>query len=115
MGAGVVGHRDVHRRQPVHIAGCDKGFFVRGPDAVDDRRMARVSRGFVIEFTAEVDNLHDGSPGLTQLEIKQTPSLRAKRSNPALVNRARKLDCFVACAPRNDEYPFTPSSPSAAE
>jgi len=31
-----------------------------------------------------------------------TSSLRAKRSNPALPPRTRKLDCFVASAPRND-------------
>src|SRR5215510_3535605 len=30
-----------------------------------------------------------------------SPSLRAKRSNPALPQE-RKLDCFVAIAPRND-------------
>jgi hypothetical protein len=31
-----------------------------------------------------------------------SPSLRAKRSNPALPQQG-KLDCFVACAPRNDD------------
>ncbi|MVT75708.1 hypothetical protein GPL20_22135 [Bradyrhizobium cajani] len=30
-----------------------------------------------------------------------TSSLRAKRSNPESL-RGRTLDCFVACAPRND-------------
>src|SRR5260370_950982 len=41
-----------------------------------------------------------------------TPSLRAKRSNPALPRRNRKLDCFVASAPRNDglNYLYSRSS-----
>jgi len=30
-------------------------------------------------------------------------SLRAKRSNPE--NDRQELDCFVALAPRNDDYP----------
>src|SRR5262249_25877387 len=34
--------------------------------------------------------------------IEPPPTLRAKRSNPAFFVAARKLDCFVACAPRND-------------
>ncbi|TMJ17172.1 MAG: hypothetical protein E6G93_14610 [Alphaproteobacteria bacterium] len=29
-------------------------------------------------------------------------SLRAQRSNPEVARR--KMDCFVACAPRNDGY-----------
>src|SRR5665647_2392044 len=59
VGAGVVGHRDEHRGKPVHIAGGDEGLFVRGPDAVDDGRMAGIGRGLVVELAAEVDDLHD--------------------------------------------------------
>jgi hypothetical protein len=58
VGAGVVHHGDEHRRQPVHIAGLSKGFFVRLPDAVHDGRMARIARGAVIELPAQVDDLH---------------------------------------------------------
>jgi hypothetical protein len=32
------------------------------PDAVDDGRMARIARGTVVEFTAEIDDLHDWYP-----------------------------------------------------
>nr|QDP21714.1 hypothetical protein FNV92_05865 [Bradyrhizobium cosmicum] len=44
------------------------------------------------------------------------PSLRAQRSNPESL-RGRTLDCFVARAPRNDEWRkarLTPLTPPAA-
>jgi hypothetical protein len=43
----------------MHVAAIGKGFLVSLPDAVNDRRMARIAGGAVIEFTAEVDNLHE--------------------------------------------------------
>jgi hypothetical protein len=44
----------------VHVARCDERFLMRGPDAVDHGRMARIARGAVVELTAEVDDLRDG-------------------------------------------------------
>ena len=49
-----------------------------------------------------------GSP-LSRLTIECYSSLRAKRSNPSC--RTGRMDCFVACAPRNDER--GPTSPPA--
>src|ERR1700736_5777947 len=40
--------------------------------------------------------------GFTCQTATSAPSLRAKRSNPAFAPSKRKLDCFVASAPRND-------------
>jgi hypothetical protein len=45
----------------MHIAAIGEGFLVGLPDAVDDGGMARITRGAVIELTAEVDDLHEGS------------------------------------------------------
>src|SRR5580698_2170637 len=97
MGAGVVGHRDEHRGQPVHIAGGSVGFLMRGPDAVDDRRMAGIGRRLVIELAAEVDDLQWRSPLLRKAGLRldvgpwrqcqacRLPSLRAQRSNPSFL------------------------------
>ena len=62
VGTGVVRHRDEHRGKPVHLAGFGERFLVGLPDAVDDGRMARIARGTVVEFTAEIDDLHDWYP-----------------------------------------------------
>src|SRR6266851_4070385 len=62
VGAGVVGHRDEHRRKPVHVAGFGERVFVGLPDAVDDGGMARIARGAVVELTAEIHDLHDWYP-----------------------------------------------------
>ena len=48
VGAAMVGHREEHRRQAVHVAGIGKGLFVGLPDAVDDRGMAGIARGAVV-------------------------------------------------------------------
>src|SRR6202023_3453435 len=55
---GVISARGAMWRRSMHMPGCNERLLVRGPDAVDNRRMARIGRGFVIEFAAEVDDLH---------------------------------------------------------
>jgi hypothetical protein len=58
VGAGVVDHRNEHRGKSMYIAGLGKGFLVGLPDAVYDGRVAGVAWGAVIEFSAEIDDLH---------------------------------------------------------
>src|SRR5262245_28969708 len=43
---------------------------------------------------------------VARMRTAVSTSLRAKRSNPALPRK--KLDCFVACAPRNDAEGWRP-------
>src|SRR6185437_12320045 len=61
MGAAMVGHGKIHRRETVHIAAVRKRLFMRLPHAVNDRGMAGIIRRAVIELAAEVDNLHKQS------------------------------------------------------
>jgi hypothetical protein len=59
VGATVVGHRKKHHAVAVNVSGFDEGLLVGFPDAVDDRRLARISGGAMIEFAAQVDHSHD--------------------------------------------------------
>src|SRR3569832_797561 len=61
MGAAVVGHGEIHRGEPVHLAAVRKGFLVRLPRTVDDGRVAGIARRAVIKLAAEVDDLHERS------------------------------------------------------
>jgi hypothetical protein len=56
--AAVVGHGEEHHHVAVDVSGIDEGFFVRLPDAVDDRRLAWIIRCAVIEVAAEIDDAH---------------------------------------------------------
>ncbi len=49
MGAGMVAHRDEHRRQPPYVAGLDEGVLVRLPQAVNDGRVAGIDRRALME------------------------------------------------------------------
>src|SRR3982074_2650122 len=52
------------------VAGFGDRFLVGLPDAVDDGRMARIARGAVVELTAEIDDLHDGSPAMRNDDLR---------------------------------------------
>ena len=83
VGAAMVGHRKIHRRQAVHVAAVGKRLFVGLPDAVNDRGMPRIGRGAVVELTAEVDDLHERSfPGIGRHRLFQTVPARLVRSLP---------------------------------
>jgi len=47
---------------PCTLPDSANDFLVGLPDAVDDGRMAWIARGTVVEFTAEIDDLHDWYP-----------------------------------------------------
>src|SRR6185437_12099885 len=47
-----------HHAVAVHAVVLRARLLVRLPDAVDDRRLARIARGAVIEVAAEIDDLH---------------------------------------------------------
>src|SRR5690348_14973811 len=55
----------------------------------------------VIGGYGEGNVLVDGSHSSVSIDGNWSSSLRAKRSNPRLSNSG--MDCFVACAPRNDD------------
>src|ERR1700716_2260525 len=57
MGAGVVGHGDEHRRQPVHAV-FGQRIRMALPDAVDDGGMPGIARGAMIKLAAEIDDFH---------------------------------------------------------
>jgi hypothetical protein len=54
----MVGHGVEHHHVAVDVAGLGERFLVRLPDAVDDRRLARIARRAVIEVAAEIDDAH---------------------------------------------------------
>src|SRR5262245_1230094 len=58
VGAAMVGHGEKHHAVAVNVAGFDEGLLVGFPDAVDDRRLPRISGGAMIEFAAQVDHSH---------------------------------------------------------
>src|SRR5439155_11016778 len=58
VGAAMIRHREEHHAVAVHISGVDERFLMRLPDAVNDRRLTRISGRAVIELPAQVDHSH---------------------------------------------------------
>ena len=62
MRAAVVGHREIHHGIAVDVSGVGECLFMGFPDAVDDRRLARIGRRAMMEFPAQVDDSHQKIP-----------------------------------------------------
>ena len=54
--------KNIDADSPCTLPDLDERLLVGLPDAVDDGRMARIARGAVVEFAAEIDDLHWMSP-----------------------------------------------------
>src|SRR5207237_10019313 len=54
----MVGHGEIHDAVAVNVAGIGKSFSVRLPDAVNDRRLARITWRAMVELAAQIDDAH---------------------------------------------------------
>src|SRR5436190_18249310 len=62
MRTAMVGHGEIHDAVAVNVAGIGKSFSVRLPDAVNDRRLARITRRAMVELAAQIDDAHCHGP-----------------------------------------------------
>src|SRR3569832_1463697 len=100
MGAAMVGHGEIHRGEPVHLAAVRKGFLVRLPHPVDDGGVAGIVRRAMITLAAEVDDLHERSFLAFQFFLRHCE----ERSSEAIHMRARPVWIASLTLAMTDDY-----------